>query len=128
MKKLFLVSILFFTIIYPSTYSYGQKYALNLSNLYNKGISSKLCENVIIAGKPTIDNNYVDSSDDGIDLNNLSQGENGDDDAEPVVSKDGGKVIITTLIGGSRMMVIITEITLSECYQLIKLIKIVNKF
>jgi TolB protein len=50
--------------------------------------------------KPVI----VKSNSDGIGLNYLSQGEMGDDDAEPVVSKDGGKVIFTTLIGGSRMI------------------------
>jgi len=50
--------------------------------------------------KPVI----VRTNPDGIGLNYISQGEMGEDDAEPVVTKDGRKVIFTTLIGASRMI------------------------
>ena len=50
--------------------------------------------------KPVI----VKTNAEGVGLNYLSQGEMGDDDKEPVVTKDGNKIFFTTLIGAARMI------------------------
>ena len=61
-------------------------------------------EGVIFAyvkpAKPVI----VKSNSNGVGLNYISQGEMGDDDSQPTVTRDGSKVIFTTMIGGSRMI------------------------
>lgn len=46
----------------------------------------------------------VRSSIAGVGLNYVSQGEMGEDDAEPVITKDLSKIYFTTLMGGSRMI------------------------
>ena len=50
--------------------------------------------------KPVI----VSSNSEGVGLNYVAQGEMGEDDAEPSVTRDGKRVVFTTLIGGSRMI------------------------
>jgi TolB protein len=50
--------------------------------------------------KPVI----IRTSSEGVGLNYVSQGEMGEDDAEPAVSNDGSKIFFTTIIGNSRMV------------------------
>ena len=50
--------------------------------------------------KPVI----IRTSAEGVGLNYVSQGEMGEDDAEPAVSNDGNKIFFTTIIGNSRMV------------------------
>ncbi|GAB3991956.1 hypothetical protein GCM10028807_23680 [Spirosoma daeguense] len=44
------------------------------------------------------------SSPDGVGINYVSQGALGDDDSQPVISRDGTKIVFTTLIGDNRMI------------------------
>lgn len=66
MKKKYLVFLLFFVILYLFTTIYGQQsspYTLDTYGLYQQDIATKLCDNLIIVGKPKISGNYVSSSD-----------------------------------------------------------------
>jgi TolB protein len=54
----------------------------------------------VLPSKPVI----AWTSSDGVGINYVSQGELGDDDSQPVVSRDGNKIVFTTLIGGTRMI------------------------
>lgn len=44
------------------------------------------------------------TSSEGVGINYISQGEMGDDDAQPIINRNGSKIIFTTLIGGRRMI------------------------
>lgn len=44
------------------------------------------------------------TSPEGVGINYVSQGEMGDDDSQPVISRDGSRIVFTTLIGGNRMI------------------------
>lgn len=54
----------------------------------------------VLPSKPVI----AYTSPEGVGINYVSQGELGDDDAQPVISKDGSKIVFSTLIGGNRMI------------------------
>lgn len=54
----------------------------------------------VLPNKPVI----AYTSPDGVGINYVSQGEMGDDDAQPVVSRDGSRIVFSTLIGGNRMI------------------------
>ncbi len=40
----------------------------------------------------------------GVGINYISQGEMGDDDSQPIISKSGSKIVFSTLVGGVRMI------------------------
>lgn len=44
------------------------------------------------------------TSPEGMGINYVSPGELGDDDSQPVIGKDGTKIVFSTLIGGKRMI------------------------
>lgn len=44
------------------------------------------------------------STPEGVGINYISQGEMGDDDAHPVISKSGNKILFSTMVGGVRMI------------------------
>lgn len=54
----------------------------------------------VLPSKPVI----AYTSPEGMGINYISQGELGDDDSQPVISKDGSKIVFSTLIGGNRMI------------------------
>lgn len=54
----------------------------------------------VLPSKPVI----AYTSPEGVGINYISQGELGDDDSQPVISKDGQKIIFSTLIGRNRMI------------------------
>lgn len=54
----------------------------------------------VLPSKPVI----AYTSPEGVGINYVSQGELGDDDSQPVVSKDGNKIVFSTIIGGNRMI------------------------
>jgi len=54
----------------------------------------------VLPSKPVI----AYTSPEGMGINYVSQSELGDDDSQPVISKDGSKIVFSTLIGGNRMI------------------------
>ena len=40
----------------------------------------------------------------GVGINYISQGEMGEDDSQPIISKSGSKIVFSTLVGGVRMI------------------------
>jgi len=54
----------------------------------------------VLPSKPVI----AWTSPDGVGINYVSQGELGDDDSQPIISRDGNKIVFTTIIGGKRMI------------------------
>lgn len=44
------------------------------------------------------------TSPEGVGINYLSQGEMGDDDSQPIIARDGSRIVFSTIIGGNRMI------------------------
>ncbi|RFS15053.1 DPP IV N-terminal domain-containing protein [Emticicia sp. C21] len=54
----------------------------------------------VLPAKPVI----AFASPQGVGINYISQGEMGDDDSQPIISKGGSKIVFSTLVGGIRMI------------------------